>query len=191
MDTSNQQWRQLTEAFRDFRRTWPQLLFTHVLSLTFVVLALIPLVGFLLKIFLSQADDGVLADADIVFFLLHPTGLAALLVIGAVALGVLFIEQGVLMVIGFGAVEERQVTWLNAVRYVSKYSYQMVTLAGRVLVRLLFATVPILAGVGCVYLIFLAEHDINFYLMEKPPEWWQALAWAPGLSCLISGGDVG
>ena len=51
-------------------------------------------------------------------------------------------------------------------------------LAGRVLVRLLLAVVPILAGVGCVYLIFLADHDINYYLMEKPPEWWQALAWA-------------
>jgi len=189
MDTSNHQWRKLIEAFSDFRRTWPQLLFTHLLFLAFGALAIIPLVGVLLKIFLLRADDGVLADTDIVFFLLHPTGLAALLVIGAVTIGVLFIEQGVLMVIGFGAVEERQVTWLNAMRYVNKYAHEMVTLAGSVLVRLLFVAVPFLAGVGCVYLIFLAEHDINFYLMDKPPEWWQAVAWAVflliGLAAII------
>ena len=176
MDTSNHQWRKLIEAFSDFRRTWPQLLFTHLLFLAFGALAIIPLVGVLLKIFLLRADDGVLADTDIVSFLLHPTGLAALLVIGAGTIGVLFIEQGVLMVIGFGAVEERQVTWPNAMRYVKKYAHEMVTLAGSVLVRLLFVAAPFLAGVGCVYLIFLAEHDINFYLMDKPPEWWQAVA---------------
>ena len=141
MDNLNHQWRQLLDAFSDFRRTWPQLILTHGLSLAFGVLALTPLVGVLLKIFLIHADDGVLADADIVFFLLHPTGLAALLVIGAVSMGVLFIEQSVLMVIGFGATEERRVTWLDAVRYVSKYAHEMVALAGHVFVRLLLVAV--------------------------------------------------
>ena len=56
-------------------------------------------------------------------------------------MGVLFMELGVLMVIGFGATEERRVTWLDAVRYVSKYAREMVALAGHVFVRLLLVAV--------------------------------------------------
>jgi glycerophosphoryl diester phosphodiesterase len=186
MQTSKHQWRQLLLAFSDFRRTWPQLLYTHLFFLTMAALAIIPSVSLLLKIFLSQTDDGVLADTDIVFFLLHPTGIAALLIVGAVALSVIFFQQGVLMVIGFGAVKERQVTWLDATRYVTKHAYEMAILAGRVLVRLLFVVVPILVGVGCVYLIFLAEHDINFYLVNKPPELWWAVAWTAFLLFVLA-----
>jgi glycerophosphoryl diester phosphodiesterase len=178
MDAQQHNRRRLLAAFGDFRRTWPQLLITYLLSLVFAVLMITPLVGALLKIFLTQVKDGVLADADIALFLLHPTGMAALVVVGAVSLGVVFVEQGVLMVIGFGAVEDRRVTWLDAARYVGRHAFGMVTLAGQVLVRLLLVAAPFLAGVGLVYLVFLTEHDINFYLVDKPPEWWWAVAWA-------------
>ncbi len=178
MNRPSPEWRQLLGAFRDFRQAWPQLLITHLLSLAIGILVLTPLVGVLLKVFLDRTQDGVLADADIRMFLLHPTGMAALMVIGTVSLGMLFIEQGFLMVIGFGAAEQRRVTWLDAVLYVGKHAYKMVTLAGHVLLRLLLTVIPFLVGVGCVYLIFLTEHDINFYLADKPPEWWWAVAWA-------------
>jgi hypothetical protein len=138
-------------------------------------------VGILLRIFLARFDDGVLADADIITFLLHPTGLTALVVIGAVSLGVLFVEQGVLMVIGFGAVEDRRVTWLDGVGYVGGYAREMVKLAGHALVRLLLVAASFLGAVGVVYLIFLTDYDINFYLTNKPPEWWWAVAWAAAI----------
>jgi len=147
---------------------------------------LTPVVGLLLKLFLIQADDGVLADTDIAVFLLHPIGMTALIVIGAVSLGVLFAEQGVLMVIGFGAVENRQVTWLNALRYVAAYAVNMVTLAGNVIVRMLITAAPFLAAIGGVYLIFLTRHDINFYLVEKPAEWWWALTLAGFLLAVLA-----
>ena len=83
------QWQNLLEVRSDFRRTWPQLLLTDLFSRIIVVVALTPIVGLLIKIFLLQKDDGVLSDTDIVAFLLHPIGITALLIVCTVSLGVL------------------------------------------------------------------------------------------------------
>ena len=177
-------WLDLLEAQRDFRRTWPQLLLTDLLARTIAVVVLTPMIGLLIKAFLLQTDDGVLADTDIVVFLFHPFGITALLIVCAVSLGVLFAQNGILMVVGFGAVEDRRITWLDAMRYVTGHAFELVNLAGHVIVRLLLISGPFLAGVGGVYLLFINKHDINFYLANKPPEFWWAIAIA-GLLMMI------
>jgi glycerophosphoryl diester phosphodiesterase len=177
-------WPDLLEARSDFRRTWPQLLLTDLLARIIVVVVLTPMVGILIKVFLLRADDGVLTDTDIVVFLIHPLGITALLIVCSVSLGVWFAKQGFMMVVGFGAVEDRRMTWLDSVRYVTRYAFELVKLAGHVIVRLLLISAPFLAGVGGVYLLFLNKHDINFYLVDKPPELWWAIAIA-GLLMMI------
>jgi len=107
----------LVGSLRDFRRTWPQLILTDLLARVLTVVALTPVVGLLLKVFLATTTTGVVTDGAIVEFLLHPTGLAALLVVCTVSLGVLFAETGQLMVIGFGSIEDRRATWLDALKY--------------------------------------------------------------------------
>ena len=89
-----------------------------------------------------------------------------------------FAEHGVLMVIGFGAVEGRRITWLDALRYVFRYLAQLVRLGSQIIARLLLIVAPFLAAIGGVYLLFLGKHDINYYLADKPPEFWGAVALA-------------
>ena len=107
----------LVQSLRDFRRTWPQLILTDLLARILGIVVLMPVVGLLLKVFLATTETGVVTDGSIVGFLLHPAGLAALLVVGAVSLGILFAETGQLMVIGFGSIEDRRATWLDALKY--------------------------------------------------------------------------
>jgi len=165
------------DPLRDFRRTWPQLLITDLLSRALAFLVLTPLVGLLLKLFLLRTETGVLSDQDILFFALSPFGLASLVAVGAVALGILFAEVGVLMVIGFGAVEDRYLTWLDALRCVVRRSPQLANLGGQVVVRLVLLAAPFLAAIAGVYALLLGEHDINFYLADQPPEFrWAVLA---------------
>ncbi len=178
------QWSDLRGALTDFRRTWPQLLLTDLLARTLAVVVVTPIVGLLLKLFLMTADDGVLADTDIAAFALHPIGLTAIVIVGAVSLGVWFAEQGVLMTIGFGAAEDRRVTWLDGVRYVFRHGAQLVRLAANIITRLLVIAAPFLAAVGGVYLLLLGKYDINFYLADKPPEF----LWAVGLAGLLLAG---
>lgn len=171
-------WRNLLEACSDFRRTWPQLVVADLLARIATVVVLTPIVGLLIKLFLLTADDGVLADTDIVLFLLHPFGMLALVIVSAVWLGILFAELGVLMAIGYGAVEIRRITWLEAIRYVAGYAVELVHLAARVIVRLLLMCTPFVAGIYAVYRLWLGGHDINFYLADKPPALWWAMVLA-------------
>ena len=145
---------------------------------------LAPLVGLLVKLFLTSTTDGVLTDTGIVTFVLHPLGFTVMLIVGAVSGGVLFAEQGVLMVIGFATIEERRVTYLEAMIYVARRATTLVQLAGHLLVRLLLIAAPFLAGVGAIYWILLRRYDINFYLTNRPAEY----LWAIGLAGLLIGG---
>lgn len=166
----------IRDAFGDFRRTWPQLLIANLLSVAFTIVVATPLLGLLLKLFLMTTDEGVLTDAEIASFLLHPLGLLALVVLGALWLAVYLALQGVLMVVGFGAVEERRVSYLDALVYVARRGRGFAELAGRVIGTVLLVVAPFLAAVGGVYLAFLGEHDINYYLATRPPELLRALA---------------
>lgn len=165
----------LVASLRDFRRTWPQLILTDLLLRVIAVVVLTPTVGLLLKLFLAGTATGVVTDAAIVTFLLHPTGLTALLVVGAVSLGLLFAEAGALMAIGFGAVEDRRVTWLDAVRYAYRHIVGLVHVAWFAVVKLLLIALPFLAAMGAMYWLLLRTFDINYYLAERPPEFWIAI----------------
>ncbi|UCG74725.1 MAG: glycerophosphoryl diester phosphodiesterase membrane domain-containing protein [Gemmatimonadota bacterium] len=168
-------WTELRKALTDFRRTWPQLLLTDLLARTLAAVLIAPVVGLLLKLFLMTTPDGVLADAEIAAFALSPLGLTAIVVVGAVSLGIWFAEQGMLLVIGLGAVEDRRVTWLDALSHVVRCIVPLVRLGGLLIVRLLLIVAPFLAAAGGVYLLFLGRYDINFYLADRPPAFWGAV----------------
>jgi len=176
----------LRSAISDFRRTWPQLLIASVLSVTITIVVATPLVGLLLKLFLLYTEDNVLTDGDIVAFFLHPLGLVALVILGALSLGVYLSLQGVLMVIGFGAVEGRRVTYLDALWYVARRMSRFGRLAGRVTGTVLLVALPFLAAVGGVYLLFLREHDINYYLATRPPEFRTAVVMAGAILAVLA-----
>jgi len=165
----------LGEALRDFRRTWPQLILTDLLARVLSVVLLTPVVGLLLKVFLATTPTGVVTDGAIVGFLLHPTGLAALLVVCTVSLGILFEETGQLMVIGFASIEDRYASWIDALKYAVGRLAGLLQLAGSVMVRLLLMSLPCLAALGALYWFLLRTYDINYYLTDKPPQFLAAV----------------
>lgn len=173
-------------AVRDFRRTWPQLVVADLLARALAAVAVAPGVAALLKLFLLTTDDQVLTDADIAVFALHPLGLLAFGLVGAVTVASTFLRAGLLMVIGFGAVEDRRVTYLDALRYVARHVRAFSLLAVHLLGRLALLALPFLAGLGAVYAALLREHDINYYLTSTPREWWVALSLAGVLLAVLA-----
>jgi glycerophosphoryl diester phosphodiesterase len=157
------------QSLRDFRRTWPQLILTDLLARVLGIIVLTPVVGLLLSLFLATTSTGVVTDGAIVGFLLHPIGLSALLIVSVVALGILFAETGQLMVIGFGSIEDRRATWLEALKYAFGHVRALIDLAWFGVVRLLPISLPFLAAVGALYWFLLRTYDINYYLTRKPP----------------------
>lgn len=159
----------LADALQMFRRTWLQLVAADLMARVLGVMLLAPLVGLLLKVFLATTPTGVLTDGDILAFLLHPAGAASLLLVATVSMAILFAETGQLMVIGLGAIEDRHVSWLEALTYVCRRGLGLLTIAGVAVTRLAWMGLPFLGAVGALYGLFLRTYDINYYLAEKPP----------------------
>jgi glycerophosphoryl diester phosphodiesterase len=166
------------DALVDFRRSWPQLLLVTLATRVAVVVVLLPGVALLLRLFLSGQDRAVLSDEEILFFFLSPVGIVALVVVGGVWIGISLIEQAGLMVVGFGAAEDRRVTWFGALRYVLLELHRILRLGVQLLARGLVLAAPILALVGAIHWLFLRHHDINYYLTHRPPEF----LWAAGIA---------
>jgi glycerophosphoryl diester phosphodiesterase len=156
-------------AVGDFLRAWPRLLAADMAYKIIAFVILTPLVSLTLKLFMASKRSSVLADQDILFFVLSPVGLAALVVVGAVSLAILVLEQACLMAIAFGETRDLHVRTTDALWYGACRSWPVVMLALRIFIRVLLIALPFLAVGGLVYLLLLGEHDINFYLAERPP----------------------
>jgi glycerophosphoryl diester phosphodiesterase len=86
------------------------------------------------------------------------------------------------MVVGYGAAEDRRITWFGALRYVFLESPRILLLGSHLLVRAALLAGPMLALVGGVYWTFLRQYDINYYLTNRPP----AFLWAGGIAGVLA-----
>jgi len=165
----------LSESLCDLRRTWPQLVLTDLLAKVLSLAIISPAISLLIGLFLRRTSTGVITDEAIALFLLRPFGMTSLIVVGAITAGVLFAESGQLMVIAFGAVEDRFVTWFDSLVYAFRRAAALIHLAGAALVQLLLIAAPFLAAGGGLYWWLAKTHDINYYLARRPPEFVAAL----------------
>jgi glycerophosphoryl diester phosphodiesterase len=163
------------------RRSWRQLLVTDLAYKLLAFAVLTPLVGGALRAAIGLSGHSVLADQEILFFVLRPAGLLVLIAVAALGLGIVALEQASLMAIAAGAAAGVRVTAVQSLRWAAGRALPVLALALRLVGRTLLLAAPFLAGIGAVYLVLLREHDINFYLKERPP----AFLLAAGLAALL------
>lgn len=162
-------------ALRDFRRTWPQLFLLSLAARVAVAVLLLPGLALVLRFVLSGQGRAALSDEEILYFFVSPAGIVTLLVVGGAGIGVALVEQAGLMTVGFGAVENRRVSWHAALWFVMRRLPPILLLGGHILARVLMLAAPILLLLGLLYRVFLGEYDINYYLTERPSEFvWAA-----------------
>lgn len=170
---------------QNLRRCWSKLLLADLIfkAISFILLA--PAISLVFRGFLSAYGRDVLADADIAKFLLHPIGIAALLVVSALLVGLVAVELAILMTLSLAAQENRTVSIRGAMHFVATRNVgAILRLAIRVILEMLLWAIPFLAAGGGFFWLFLTDHDINFYLTDKPPEFWIAAACIG--SCLVA-----
>ena len=176
----------LRDSHRDLRRHWKPLFLTDLLFKIIAVVVLTPLVAIAFRSFLSFSGNGLLADVDVAYFLLTPVGLAALIVVGALWLGIIALELATLM--GVLACEpDRKSVVLSSLRFALFKAWAVCQVAGRVIARALLLAAPFLVVAGLVYMSLLSEFDINYYLQERPPVFKLAL----GIGGLLAAGLAG
>jgi glycerophosphoryl diester phosphodiesterase len=166
----------IATSARDLRATWRTLALTDIAYKVITFILLTPLVGFLFRALLAVSGKSVLADQDILFFFLGPIGWLCFILVGAVALGIVAIEQAALMGILAAALAPKRMPVLGALRFAGAHVWPVIRLTVRLAALTLLALAPFLVLAGLVYAALLTQYDINFYLKEKPPVFWVAAA---------------
>ncbi len=166
----------IQNLLQDFRLNWRPLLATDLAMKLVAFTILTPLVGLAFSTFLAFSGRTVLADTDIARFLMHPTGWCAAIVVGGGMLAIFAIEQAALMAIILSSSQSRSIGTIPSLRFVAARTGGIVQITGRLVMWLLLTALPFLAASGAIYLVLLTQHDINFYLTEKPPVFWIAVA---------------
>jgi glycerophosphoryl diester phosphodiesterase len=158
-----------------FRRTWRQLVAASVLFKVVALAVLAPLAGLLLRFVVSASGGAAVADEEILFFMLSPAGLFGLLLFAAVTLAIVALQQACLMTVAFADAQDgRRIGARTALFYAMSRATSVLLLTARISGAALLIAAPFLALGGGVYVWFLTEFDINFYLSERPPELWLA-----------------
>jgi glycerophosphoryl diester phosphodiesterase len=177
----------VTDAFRDLLRRWRSLALTDIAYKLVAFAVLTPVTALLLRWLLSRTDTRVVADADIArFFLTTPPGIVALVAGGAILLAISTLGSACLMAIGLATAKGLSLNARGALALGSTRALDVLRLAANMVVRLLGRLVPFVVAVGLVYWGLLRQHDINYYLSARPPEFLTAVA----LVALLAAGLV-
>ena len=162
------------QGLSQFRRAWPQFIAADLATRVAATLLLTPLVAFVAQLALSRASGGAATDMDILWFVLSPLGIATLLFVAGGAILAGFIGHTAIMTVAAGFEENRAVSWLVGMREALRRLAGIFEMAVRALIRLILDAAPWLVVAGGIYLLMLTDHDINYYLAEKPSEFWIA-----------------
>ena len=171
----------LAAALRDLWRGWKRLALADLAYKVIALVLLTPLVSILLGGMVALSGQSFLADEDILYFFLGPLGWICLVLVGALSVGILAIEQVTLLAILTAQAEDRQLSVLEAVRFAAARALAATRIITRVLVWFLLAAAPFVALASAVYAALLTKYDINYYLANRPPTFLVAV----GLGVLI------
>jgi len=166
-------WRQ---AAHDFRFAWRALVATDILYKALATAVLLPGVAAALRAFLHFSGSEVHADQDILLFFLSPLGIITLVVITGAIIAVGALELSCLLTIAITAREQRRITVLSALGFALAKIWPIQRLTMRLVTRVLVIAAPFLVCAGLFVWWLLSEHDINYYLSYRPPEFLTVVA---------------
>lgn len=127
-----------------------------------------PLAALLLRMCLQYFGKASIGNFEIATFLMSPTGIAALLLVGTLFLATQYFElSGLIRIFA-----SDRLHWWSALRSSSGLLPRLVTVGLRQLVVYVVLAVPFLAGIGLAYWWFWSGSDLNGLIILRPPRFW-------------------
>jgi glycerophosphoryl diester phosphodiesterase len=148
----------------------------HVAATTAAAAVITPIVGIAARLAAGLSGAPAIADQDIARLAFSPIGFLALLAVAAIVITANVV--GLSAMIALDADDRRGIppsVWRAARRTASR-TPAILALAGVVVMRLLLRAAPFLIAGFLIARTLLSEHDVNFYLSERPPEFLRAAA---------------
>lgn len=158
------------------KQTWPRLVVADLLYKLLAFMLLTPLLAALFRILLSLSGNQVLSDTDIALFFAGPFGWLCAIVLGAVWLAIVAMEQSSLLwMLATRSQKETNPGVLASVQYAVEHASSVLRVSARLVGWSLLFIAPFLLIAGGVYIALLADYDINYYLAQRPREFQVAL----------------
>lgn len=176
----------LTAMRHDFRLAWKPLILTDIVYTAVAFVVLTPLVSLLFRAALAVSGRKILADQDILNFLLGPIGWIAFVIVSSAVIAITVLEQAALMTVVARAAQGHRISVRAAISHTISLTWPVLQITARLLTIGLMTAVPFLLAIGGVYFMMLRQYDISYYLTAKPPEFWIAA----GLSGTIAATGV-
>ena len=170
----------MSDAVRQaLARAWalrlPYLL-VHLAAIALGATVLSPLVAATARLAAATSGAPAVADQDIARLLLSPAGLVGAVLLAAVLLTVTVVETAVMIVLDHAHRQgEAARVWRAGWRVLHGLP-AILGLAAIVVLRLGLRALPFLLAGGLGAMLLLGDADINFYLAERPPAFWAAVA---------------
>jgi glycerophosphoryl diester phosphodiesterase len=158
------------------RGHWLELLQVHLIFTLLGIAILGPMFGLLLQTAVGFSGEAAVADQDIARLLLTPLGLSFAVFLAGILLTITALELGALVIIVRAAQGSLQCSPLQACSYAIRQTPGLLHLTLLLTLNLGARTIPLLLVIGLAAWLLLTDHDINFYLAQKPPELWWAIA---------------
>ena len=165
----------LIDAARVVRRLWRPMAAWSLLVWAVGLLLLSPLTAFVFARLLGA--DGVISNEEVLSWLLTPSGIAFLLWALASALTLSVAQFGGLFRL-ITTERARQATLGRAIMALTTALPSVFRFCVATVAVALALLAPLLLWVAFLYRRFLLDHDINYYLAARPPEFYRALSFA-------------
>ena len=160
----------ISQSYKAALRLWLPLVSAHVFIRMVVASLMVPVIGFLLASTLVFSDQTALTDQDIAWFLLTPAGAVGALII----LSFMIVAMVLDVVMATAILRQRPLGLMETLRLASGFVLhsipRLLPFVAQFLFRVLLILLPYLAVAGAVAFVFLREHDINYYLSQRPPD---------------------
>lgn len=171
-------------AWADCRARWRPLLAAGSVVRLGSALLLPAVYALLLRLVIAGSGKSVLTDLDLLYFATSFFGLLGLVILGVATAVTVAIETGILLTIlsqpagSASATEAARSTLWKATRFGR--------IATRAVLEAMLWLAPAAAVAAAAYAGLLSEFDINYYLSERPPSFWIAIAIAAVLAVYLA-----
>ena len=161
-------------VLRAFRRNWKLFLGIHIGVNFFSLLVLTPIFSLLMGWLILVSGYRALSDEDILLFALSPLGLMVIVLGTALYAIVVVFQQAAMIIAGYSASARQRTHLPKLLRYLAGKSWPLFGLAVQMILRTVLLVAPFIAVVFLIYQRYLTEFDINYYLQDRPAEFWLA-----------------
>lgn len=155
----------------------------EIFAKVFIAGVLGPVSAGLFALWIWRTGSAAVSNEGILTFVLSPTGCAAVISSGALAVFIAFFETAGLLTIADRSLDGRPCRAVVSIRRALARAPGLLALSVLQIAAFAAAALPFAFAAAILYRLLLAEHDINFYLATKPAEFW----WAASLGgvCLL------